>query len=78
MSKTMDVITLMKVNQYLKEEKIDCILHHASACDNRSLRIEKNGEVDIAELCNKINTFLNQSWIRVEIDPYDSNHLSIK
>ncbi|MFQ6860238.1 MAG: hypothetical protein ACLROI_03410 [Beduini sp.] len=78
MSKTIDVMTLMKINQYLKEENIDCILHHASACDSRSLRIETHSDINIGEVCDKINVFLNQSWLKVEVDPYDSFHLLIK
>lgn len=78
MSKTIDVMMLMRLNQYLKEENIDCILHHASACDNRSLRIETQSDIHMKELCDKINSFLSQSWLQVEADPYDSNHLLIK
>ena len=78
MSKTIDVMMLMKLNQHLKNEKIDCILHHASACDNRSLRIETHCDLDIQALCDIINSFLETFWVQVEADPYDRFHLLIK
>lgn len=75
MNKTIDVITLMKLNTYLKDHSIPCILHYSGACDQSILSIENSDGIDLTQLEIMINAFLKDKFISLSLK---DNHFFVK
>lgn len=75
MAKTIDTITLMQMNNYLKEKEIDCTLHLYGACTNDSLQVKNNSSYPIEKICLLLNEYLKDKWLKLEIDPYHKDRL---
>ncbi len=73
--KSLTVINVVDINNILKGKDIDYTLHLSDACGNQSLRLECTGkELEIIELCNIINEYLKDKYLKVKpgtINPYN-------
>lgn len=73
--KTISIFQVQDINNILKQNNYDYILKLHDTCGNQSLFLQCNGtETDITELCNIINTYLKDDYLKVipgSINPYN-------
>lgn len=77
--KTISIFQVQDINKLLKENNYDYILKLNDACGSQSLTLQSNGNTaDIDELCELINNYLKNDYLKVVPGPINPYNLILK